>query len=221
MQRSESIANLAKALALAQGEIKGAAKDTNNPFFHSKYADLASVWDACRGPLSKNGLAVIQLPHPVDKFEGLYETRAVVETILTHESGEWISGVISLPVLGPDLKGGGRGEVNAQSFGSAITYARRYGLASIVGVYQDDEDGDQGEGAPSKAMDEHKVADHLTAIQDAADLGALQKVFAAAFRAAGRDNEAIKRLTAAKDARKTVLQAADKKGNAKPAEASA
>ena len=61
MQTSEQINELAAALAKAQGEITGALKDSANPFFKSKYADLASCWDACRGPLSRNGLSVIQV----------------------------------------------------------------------------------------------------------------------------------------------------------------
>ncbi len=209
--RSESIAKLVAALSKAQGEMSGAAKSSDNPFFRSKYADLASVWDACRQPLSKHGLAIIQTPHPAEKVEsGLYETRAIVETLLAHESGEWISSVISLPVLGPELKGGGRGEVNAQSFGSALTYARRYSLAAMVGVYQEDDDG-EGVGGNGRAtvetMPESALIDHVRAIQAAVDTDELKRVYLAAYKAAGKDESAQKKLIAAKDARKASIEA--------------
>ena len=68
---SATIGKLVMALAKAQGQIKAAPKDSDNPFFKSKYADLASVWEACREPLAKNGLAVIQRPnHQPDHHTG-------------------------------------------------------------------------------------------------------------------------------------------------------
>ena len=112
MQQSESIANLAKALAIVQGKLTYAKKDSKNPFFKSNYADLESVWDACRDLLASNGLAVSQFPGSyceIDKSMSL-------TTILTHESGEWISNEMTLPVS----------KVDPQGAGSAITYMRRY-----------------------------------------------------------------------------------------------
>lgn len=131
MNKSESIKELATALAKAQGEIKGALKDSTNPHFRSKYADLASVVEAIRAPLAKNGIAYVQLTVPSDKDE------AQVETVLMHSSGEWISGVIAVPVSKAD----------AQGFGSALTYARRYGLAAAVGVAPEDDDGNAASAA--------------------------------------------------------------------------
>ena len=125
MHQSESIAKLATALSIVQGKLTYAKKDSANPFFKSKYADLESVWDACRDLLSANGLAVVQLPG--EFFEG---TMALT-TIITHSSGEWISQQMSLPVTKPD----------AQGAGSALTYMRRYALAAVVGVVQADDDG--------------------------------------------------------------------------------
>lgn len=122
--KSESIGKLADALAKAQAEVTGAAKDSENPHFKSKYADLASVWDACRVALSKNGLAVVQLA----ESDG---DRAVVVTVLTHASGEWMRGRIALRPMKAD----------AQGIGSALTYGRRYGLAAMVGVAPEDDDG--------------------------------------------------------------------------------
>src|SRR5512145_916936 len=97
--------------------MKGAAKDSANPFFKSKYADLASVWDACRDALADAGLAVFQ---PA-KAEG---AKVSVTTLLAHESGEWMADELTVTAK----------EESRQAVGSAITYARRYGLASMVGV---------------------------------------------------------------------------------------
>lgn len=123
-RRSESIGKIAEALAKAQGSIRGAVKDAANPFFKSRYADLASVMDACRGPLSENSLAVVQFPRTV---EGGVE----VETMLAHSSGEWMCESLFLPTA----------KYDAQGIGSAITYARRYALASVAGVCPEDDDG--------------------------------------------------------------------------------
>jgi len=118
MEQSEQIGKLAEALAKAQGILKGAIKDSENPFFKQKYADLSSVWDACREPLSKNGLAVIQTMDIGEHGE------PVVVTTLCHASGEWIRGRLMMKPVKHD----------PQSIGSCITYGRRYGLAAIVGI---------------------------------------------------------------------------------------
>jgi hypothetical protein len=134
VRRSESFAALAAALAKAQGEIVGASKDKTNPHFKSNYADLAAVWDACRGPLSKNGLAVLQ-PAVADG------ARVTVTTILTHSSGEWVESELTMTAA----------QSNPQGLGSCITYARRYALAAMVGVAPEDDDGNaasHGGGAP-------------------------------------------------------------------------
>ena len=124
MNHSESIAKLATALSIVQGKLTHAKKDSANPFFKSKYADLESVWDACRSLLAENGLAVMQFPGEfVDGTMSL-------NTILTHSSGEYMSYLMSVPVTKPD----------AQGAGSALTYMRRYALAAVVGVVQADDD---------------------------------------------------------------------------------
>ena len=127
MIQSESIANLAKALSIVQGKLTHAIKYSANTFFKSKYADLESVWDACRSLLSNNGLAVSQFP---GTYSDLDKSMSLI-TILTHESGEYISQEMSVPVTKAD----------AQGAGSAITYMRRYALAAVVGVVQADDDG--------------------------------------------------------------------------------
>lgn len=128
-RRSGSIAKLAEALSKAQGIIEGAKKDSENPFFKKQYADLASVWGVCRKPLSDNGLSVVQLP----SFNG---GMVHVETILAHSSGEFISGCLSMTPVSDD----------PQKIGSCISYARRYALASIVGVFQEDDDANAASG---------------------------------------------------------------------------
>lgn len=123
MEMSTDIKDLAAALAKAQGEMGGAVKDSANPFFKSKYADLSSVMDACRGPLAKHGLSVVQSP----SSDG---ARVSVETLLLHTSGQWIRGVASASAK----------DDQPQSIGSAITYLRRYALQSFAGVAPEDDD---------------------------------------------------------------------------------
>lgn len=121
--RSENINELAKALSIAQGEIKSAVEDKTNPHFKSSYASLASVWDACRIPLSKNELSIMQLPF-VENGE-LY-----LKTTLAHSSGQFVESV--MPV--------NNAKNTPQALGSCITYMRRYALSSIVGVAPGDDD---------------------------------------------------------------------------------
>ena len=143
MNKSENIGQLAAALAKAQGQMKFAAKDANNPFFKSKYADLASVIEAIKVPLSANGIAFVQ----ATDFE---DSAVIVETILLHESGEWISGKLRMQPTKNDPQG----------VGSAVTYAKRYGLQAIAGVPSDDDDGNAAthqaapaaKAAPAKPM---------------------------------------------------------------------
>ena len=120
---------LATALAKAQAAMEGAVKDSTNPHFQSRYADLASVWGACRAALTANGLAVVQAVRVADG-------RVYVRTILLHASGQWISSELGMQPV--DLK--------PQAIGSCITYGRRYGLAAMVGVAPEDDDGEGAEG---------------------------------------------------------------------------
>ncbi len=131
MNKSESISDLAAALSKAQGQIKGAVKDSANPFFKSKYADLSSVWEACRDALSSNELSIVQSPETA-------QNGITIETMLCHSSGQWITSSYVMPVS----------KVDAQAVGSAITYARRYALAAMVGVAPEDDDGNSAAKAP-------------------------------------------------------------------------
>ncbi|MDH5666066.1 MAG: ERF family protein [Nitrosopumilus sp.] len=141
MQQSENINDLATALCVVQGELEGAKKDSSNPFFKSDYADLQSVWECCRSLLSKNGLCVIQTNG------GTAESPSVITT-LAHISGQWIRGELHMT---PDKKG-------PQGTGSAITYARRYALAAIVGIYQVDDDAEGATNRDKKPPKQSKSA---------------------------------------------------------------
>lgn len=126
MKKSESICDLAKALAQVQATLVPAKRDSTNPYYNSTYADLSSVWESCRETLAKNGLCVIQ-----GNSIGAEKT-LIVETILIHESGQWVQSELALPLSKADPQG----------VGSAMTYGRRYGLAAIVGIVADvDDDG--------------------------------------------------------------------------------
>jgi hypothetical protein len=124
VEQSPVIENLGKALSIAQSQMEGAKKDSINPHFRSKYADLESVWQGCRDALANNGLSVVQMP----AFE---DGMCVLYTQLIHSSGEWIRSRSAAPIVKQD----------AQAVGSAITYLRRYALAAVVGVCPEDDDG--------------------------------------------------------------------------------
>lgn len=128
--QSAEIGELAKALALAQADITGAVKTSVNPFYKSRYADLATIMDSCRGPLSKHGLAVIQT---TDGTDGASVT---ILTTLAHGSGQWVRGKLVMRAEKTD----------PQTIGKCITYARRYALAAIVGVVSEDDDGNSASG---------------------------------------------------------------------------
>ncbi len=128
MNRSEMINELATALSKAQGQMSGAKKDSENPHFRSKYADLASVREACWKPLTDNGLSVLQSPRLTVVNSAFV---AEVETTLMHTSGQFITDTIGVPLTKAD----------AQGLGSAVTYARRYALSAFAGIAPEDDDG--------------------------------------------------------------------------------
>jgi hypothetical protein len=125
MNKSDSIAHLASALASAQAEIRGASKDSTNPHFKRSYASLESVIDAVRGPFAGHDLAYTQL-----LSDGGADV--LIETVLMHKSGEWLSSSFRIPATKRDPQG----------FGSAVTYGRRYALAAMAGLTQVDDDGE-------------------------------------------------------------------------------
>jgi hypothetical protein len=125
MKQSESITDLATALCLAQAEMGGAIKDSNNPFFKSSYADLTSVIKVIKQPFANHGLSFVQLPVTSVGGNGIG-----VATMLMHNSGQWVQSEYLLPM----------DKITPQGAGSAITYARRYALQSLVGIPAVDDD---------------------------------------------------------------------------------
>ena len=130
MKHSEQINEIGASLALAQLQMKGAKKDSANPFFKSKYADLAAVSAACMDALNECGIAVVQAPSTMP------EGTVSVETMLLHKSGQWMSETVT----------GKPKDDGPQALGSVITYLRRYALAAFAGVAPEDDDGEAAEG---------------------------------------------------------------------------
>ncbi len=168
MLKSESIAALAKAIALSQLHVGNALKSSTNPHFKSKYADLAEILNTVRPVFSANGIAIVQTP----TFESGV---ASVETMLCHESGEFISSVCSSPVSKQD----------AQGIGSAITYLRRYSLAAMCGIAQEDDDGQHAvqepqtqRQAPSRKLSNAEREMGVADMKGAPDEAALKQVWA-------------------------------------------
>lgn len=130
MNRSESIAKIAAALVKAQSIMGNAIKDAKNPFFKSSYANLNAVREAVLPAMNANGISVLQ---PTVQIDG----KSFVETVLLHESGEFISSLTEVVVAKAN---------DAQQQGSGISYARRYGLQSLANIGSDDDDGETAVG---------------------------------------------------------------------------
>ena len=125
MNQSEQINELVAALSKAQAKMKPAVFNKVNPHFKSRYADFTSCMDACREPLAENGLCVMQC---ID----MINDKAVLITMLAHSSGQWVKSFFPLIPKNHD----------SQSFGSALTYGKRYGLSALLGIVSDDDDDD-------------------------------------------------------------------------------
>lgn len=149
METSPSIGNISAALAKAQGEFPEIKRESVNPFFGKKYADLSAILKAVRAPLAKNELAVVQ-------GESVGDNVIKVITMLCHSSGEWFRNVVELAPK----------DNTPQVIGSALTYGRRYGLSALLSVAsEDDDDGNEStdngkkpapkkEATPSKAPEQ-------------------------------------------------------------------
>ena len=183
METSEQINDIAEALSKAQGMMSGAKKGSNNPFFKSKYSDLASVIEAISEPFATNGLSFIQSP-------GYTEGRVSVTTRIMHASGQWLEGVIELPV----------GKNDAQGFGSAVTYAKRYGLQGMAGVPSVDDDGNY---AVQKKEPQPPVKKELTSSNKAMWQSAID-----AYKRDGNLDSVLKRVTITKENQDAIKEAA-------------
>lgn len=131
MKTSDAINEIAAASAKAQAAMRPAIKDATNPAYRSKYADLAAVWEACRGPLTGNGITVWQ--DVTSEENGI-----AVTTRLVHSSGQWVEfGPLTVPLAKRDAHG----------VGSATSYGKRYALAAAIGVIaEEDDDGNAAVG---------------------------------------------------------------------------
>ena len=159
MKTSDSIVRISLAFLKAQKQIGSAKKESVNPFFHSKYADLGAVMEACKEALNENEISVLQ---PVNTVDGV----SYVETYLLHSSGECF--VSSTKITA-------KSENDPQAQGSAITYARRYALQSILFIPSEDDDANSASRKPYKEMtkEELRVA-YRTAPE--ADKGRIQSI---------------------------------------------
>lgn len=142
MKTSPTITKISEALVKAQQKIGAAKKDAKNPFFHTMYADLGSVMEACKSAVNDEGITILQ---PT--------TTTTVETILLHSSGEWLASETSIVC---------KEQSNPQALGSAITYARRYGLSSMLFIPSEDDDANAAsptQTRPYYSTSEQKVID--------------------------------------------------------------
>jgi len=167
MNKSETICELAKAMCSMQLELENATKSTTNPFFKAKYADLAEVLRCIKGVAMEHGLSFTQMPSYIDGVVS-------VETMLMHSSGEWIVSTCSAPAS----------KLDPQGIGSAITYLRRYSLAAVFGLAQEDDDGN------SQRKVEKKVEKKVLTPADSA-IWAKAK---AAYMRDGNFNSALERV---------------------------
>lgn len=187
---------IAAALCAAQMEMGPALKQSNNPAFKSKYADLGNVMEACLPALNRNGIAVIQ---PI----GEDASGRHVRTVLVHSSGQTLECSVPLIVTKNDMQG----------FGSAVTYARRYGLMAMAGIAPEDDDGQAASrAAPRHEQEPARVIDDIGAfsaavssaglsLEMASDLTALANI----WKGLRRDVQADGAVIRAKDKRKAEL----------------
>lgn len=177
MNKSDTLTKLAPALFKAQSVMAGAVKGANNPFFESKYANLEEVIRVAKAAFGENGLSFVQFPVSKEGYAG-------VETIIMHESGEFIANEFLLKCAKSDPQG----------MGSAITYARRYGLQAACGIPSEDDDGNEACKPP-------KPADAIEQLQKAQTIDDLQ----AAWKALTTELKAREDVSTVKDAKKEEL----------------
>lgn len=176
MKQSEQIDKLAQALCKAQSAMGGAVKDSANPFFKSKYADLGSVVKAVKEPFADNGLSYVQFPVATERGVG-------VTTRLMHTSGQWLESEYVLPIVKPD----------PQAAGSAITYARRYALQAIAGIPTADDDAEAAMLQARKTLKQwcEELAPSIEAIKQGIADGDLESAYEAWHELSDDEKRAI------------------------------
>jgi hypothetical protein len=175
---------IATAFVKAQKAFGPALKSSTNPHFRSRYADLSACVEAVIDALNQNGIALMQ--QTIECTDGV-----IVETVLIHESGESLSsGKLHVPVSKND----------AQGYGSALTYARRYSLMAACGIAPEDDDGNAAT-RPAKNINPATMAAHIADIADSANSEELNKAYALAYAACDGDASWQAKVIAAKKAR--------------------
>ena len=189
MKTSLEISKLAPALLKAQQAITFASKDAANLHFKNTYANLESVIDAVKPALNANGIVFIQSFSPSESGKLNLTTR------LMHESGEWLEDELTMPLQKND----------AQGYGSAATYSRRYALAAITGLYQADDDGTEAvKPQPEIKFSQSQFVDMQTQITDAENVEEIAKLLKASVKANATE-EQLAKLRAVATARKLQL----------------
>jgi len=178
---------IATALVKAQKSFGPALKSSTNPHFKSRYADLSACVEAVIEGLNDAGIAMIQRTSEDS-------TGVTVETVFIHESGEMLEcGILHVPANKQD----------AQGYGSALTYARRYSLMAACGIAPEDDDGNTAMRKPT--IDENALTDHLAAIESSTDQDGLKNAYKAAYAACNGNPDWQKKVIAAKDKVKAKL----------------
>ena len=139
LKTSPQINEIVSALAKAQGEMKPAVFNRLNPHYKTRYADFTSCMEAARSPLSKNGIAVSQMPSTTT------DGKFVLVTLLAHTSGQWTAG--EFPLIATKM--------DSQGIGSAMTYAKRYSLCGMTGIVADEESDDDGEASVGRGKEQN------------------------------------------------------------------
>lgn len=188
MKTSQTVEKIAPALLKAQKEITFAIKDSTNPHFKSSYADLESVIEAIKKPLNNNGIIFIQSFSPSEAGKLNLTTR------LMHESGEWIEDVLTMPLQKND----------AQGYGSAATYSRRYALAAITGLYQADDDGN--EASKPQVLNEMRVDELISLINVSSDIPQIAIYLKAAVNGGASQEQLLKLQSAATQRKQSLLK---------------
>ena len=188
---------VAAALVKAQKEFGPALKSSTNPHFKNRYADLAACVEAVVEALNNNGIALTQRVSS-------YDNGVIVETVFIHESGEVINcGQLQVPATKQD----------AQGYGSALTYARRYSLMAACGIAPEDDDGNAASKRPTASVPTPDITDHLSAIEASASSDDLAKAYSAAYEACQGNQSLQLKVIAAKKAR--IDRAKKEKANVK------
>lgn len=183
---------ISAAFVKAQKAFNPALKTNTNPHFKSKYVGLDGCVEAVIDALNDNGIALIQ--QTSECADGV-----IVETVFLHESGEMLNcGKLHVPATKQD----------AQGYGSALTYARRYSLMAACGIAPEDDDGNAASRKPESRFD---PTDSIVAMRECDDMDMLKEIFGSAYRAAqeAKDKKALELLNAEYTKRKNALSQED------------